>query len=82
MDTPGFKKRRVSNPQAVDDNVTMNVPAMIVSVRMCANNRLMSRKMHRIFPTTGLVNSPNGLLTFREKCSKMTAEDLQNVKKE
>ena len=67
--------------QAVDDNVTMNISAAIVTVGVSANDCLMSCKMRQIYPTTGLVNSPNGLLTFREKCSKMTAEDLQNVKK-
>ena len=60
----------------------MNVPAVIVTVGVGADNRLMSCEMRQIYPTTGLVNSPNGLLTFREKCFNMTAEDLQNVKKE
>ena len=59
----------------------MNVPAVIVTVGMSADDCLMSCEMRQIYPTTGLVNSPNGLLTFREKRSKMTAEDLQNVKK-
>ena len=45
-------------------------------------NRASWFRFPPIFPTTGLVNSPNGLLTLREKRSKMTAEDLQNAKKE
>ena len=60
----------------------MDISAKIVTVGMSANNRLMYCEMRQIYPTTGLVNSPNGLLTFREKCFNMTAEDLQNVKKE
>ena len=55
---------------------------MIVTVGVGADNSLMPREMRQIYPTTGLVNSPNGLLTFREKRSKMTAEDLQKVKEE
>ena len=58
----------------------MDISAVVVTVGVGADNSLMPCKIRQIYPTTGLVNSPNGLLTFREKCFNMTAEDLQNVK--
>ena len=62
--TPRVSRDGVLDSQTVNDKVTMDISAMIVTVGMSANDCLMSCEMQQIYPTTGLVNSPNGLLTF------------------